>query len=246
MIVDDRTREEAAEWFAVLRRGPMSVEERTAFDAWRADPDNQRALDRMHELWGELSALDQPALGLRQPARPRRLAAIAAASALIVAGSLAVGFLLVQPRAAGAQIETRRGEQRTKTLPDGSVVALNVVTRLGYRIQPQRRAASLSEGEAAFFVRSDPHRPFVVQAGEYEISSSGGAFDVLNRDGTIEVAVSQGVVEVRSLASERWRLSLATLSSGQRLKLSAGAASRTAAVTSVPVQSVADWRSRTP
>ena len=80
MRLDEQTREEAAAWFSALRRGPMSIDERAAFDAWRADPVHQAALNHMHELWGEVSAIKE--LGVTvPPARPvvRRFAPAAAA-----------------------------------------------------------------------------------------------------------------------------------------------------------------------
>ena len=88
MRLDDKTREEAAAWFSALRRGPMPIEERAAFDAWRADPVHQAALNHMHELWGEVSAIKE--LGVTvPPARPavRRFATPSgSALALLVAG----------------------------------------------------------------------------------------------------------------------------------------------------------------
>ena len=43
MIRDERAREEAGHWFAIMRRGATTLEERKAFDRWRADATNQRA-----------------------------------------------------------------------------------------------------------------------------------------------------------------------------------------------------------
>jgi transmembrane sensor len=56
--------EEAARWFAALRRGVMTLEEREAFEQWQRRRENRDALAAMSELW---RALDGAVL----PPRPR-------------------------------------------------------------------------------------------------------------------------------------------------------------------------------
>lgn len=249
---DATTREEAAHWFAVLRRGPMSLEERARFDSWRADPANQRALDAMHELWGEVSAIK--ALGLQpRPAKIHRPTAVAAglAAAVVAVASLA-GVLLVSAPQAQAHIRTRIGEQETKTLPDGSVVAVNVATSLAYRMESHVRAVRLSEGEAAFFVKKSQVRPFLVDAGDYRVRSVGTAFDVRLRDGLLDVSVGEGVVEISAAHGPKAGQLLARVSGGEHVQLPAVAAEaaqpdapRKPEVKNAPAQSFAEWRLRT-
>lgn len=235
--LDDRIRNEAAAWFSALRRGLMSLEEREAFDAWRADPTNQAALNHMHELWGEVSAIKE--LGVTAPSPKSRAARIAGpVSAVLLAVTIGMGaaWWLGRPD----QVRTGVGEQRTATLEDGSVVALNVVTRIRYEMEPDVRAVSLPEGEAVFFVRKDPARPFLVTAGGYEIRAVGTAFNVRHRDGVVAVAVSEGVVAVRALTGPDAGREIARLPAGQQLRLGDGAP----ASAPVAVESVAQWRVR--
>jgi transmembrane sensor len=56
--------EEAARWFAVLRRGLMTLEERSAYEQWRRRRENRDALAAMGELWQSLE-------GAVLPSRPR-------------------------------------------------------------------------------------------------------------------------------------------------------------------------------
>ncbi len=243
--LDEVTREAAAQWFAVLRRGPMTLEERQAFDDWRAEPQNQRALDHMHELWGELSGLQ--ALGVEIPKsrtnRWRPAAGIGIAAAVVLSVGLGAG-LWWRSAGRGEQVSTRVGQQQTTSLPDGSVVALNVVTSLNYRMKPHQRSVRLEEGQAAFFVRKDKMRPFLVDAGDYEVRAVGTAFDVRRRDGEVDVAVSEGVVSVTALKGPRAGTELVRLSAGQRLKLAPAMENAALQVTTVPIESVAEWRMR--
>jgi transmembrane sensor len=238
MKLDDTTREEAAAWFAALRRGPMSLEERAAFDAWRADPRNQAALHGMHELWGEVSAIKELGVGVPSPAaaRWRRLAAGLAVAVALGGASL----LVLQPF--GQQVRTGVGEQRVANLDDGSVVGLNVVTRVSYDMnKPERRLVRLEDGEAVFYVRKNAQRPFVVRAGDYEIRALGTAFNVRCRDDLVDVAVIQGWVSVRAVSGPRAGEEIARLKAGEKLKLDPAQAPTPEPVA---VDSVAEWRLR--
>ena len=111
-------REAAAAWFAAQRRAVMSVEERAAFDDWRADPQNLAALNAMHELWGEMAAIKAAGPQLRASVRRRRIGFVAAAAAVAVAtvGAGAVSLAFLQPFAFGRTEKTRVGEQRTDAM----------------------------------------------------------------------------------------------------------------------------------
>jgi transmembrane sensor len=233
MRLDETTREEAAGWFAALRRGPMSLDERSAFDAWRSDPKNQAALAGMHELWGEVSALRELGVAAPKPARPaRRWAAIAASLAVLIGGG---GVALLHPF--GHTIRTHVGEQRTASLDDGSVVGLNVATKVSYDVTPERRSVRMDDGEAVFFVKKDPRRPFIVRAGGYQIRAIGTAFNVRCRDGGVDVAVMDGVVTIADLRGRK----LASLRAGERLRLDQDGKP---VVAPVAVASIAEWRLR--
>ncbi|MGE5500767.1 MAG: FecR family protein [Ignavibacteriales bacterium] len=230
--LDEVTRDEAAAWFAALRRGPMTLDERAAFDAWRSDPKNQAALGGMHELWGELSGLRDMGVTAPKPARPgRRWAAIAASVAVLIGGA---SVALLHPF--GHTIRTHVGEQRTASLDDGSVVGLNVATKVSYDITPERRSVRMDDGEAVFFVKKDTRRPFLVRAGDYRIGGTG-TFNVRCRDGDLDVAVTDGVLTVADLHGRK----LADLAAGQRLRLSPDGRP---VVTPVDAASVAEWRLR--
>lgn len=49
--------EAAARWFAALRRGVMSLEERAAYEAWRRDRRNAAAMAECEALWQALEAV---------------------------------------------------------------------------------------------------------------------------------------------------------------------------------------------
>jgi len=239
VIQDDQITSEAAAWFAAQRRGPMSVEEREQFDAWRSDWRNQAALDEMHQLWGEISSLRSISPPVRRSPLVRRAAA--AIFWLGVAGfaawSVAGGNVFAQ------SVHTEIGEQSTTTLGDGSVVALNVVTRVDYRIGAARRQVWLKDGEAMFFVQKDEAKPFIVHAGDYDIRATGTAFNVLHRDGMTEIAVSEGSVVVQSQAALGANARTVSVVAGQKLVLRSHAPTKRDLEPATP-SSIAEWRMR--
>jgi len=240
MFLNDDIHEEAARWFAAQRRGPMSLDERQAFDAWRTDPLHQAALNRMHEVWGELAAVGSVASRTdHRPIRRHRRTAIAAVLVLGVTGlTLGAGWRLHQPSAM-----TGVGEQRSQELPDGSILALNVVTKARYDINARERLVHLSEGEATFVVHKDPERPFLVRAAGYEVRAVGTAFNVRNRDHSLDVAVKEGVVQVRRLAGNDKPV---FLRAGQRLQIrdTAHLAQTPLKISEISPGAVDEWRQR--
>jgi transmembrane sensor len=49
--------EEAARWFAALRRGVMSLDERAAYEDWRRDRANRAAFAELEQTWDSLDAI---------------------------------------------------------------------------------------------------------------------------------------------------------------------------------------------
>lgn len=234
--------EQAAAWFAAQRAGVMLIEQREAFDLWRTDPRNQAALDRMHELWGELAVLKLSGpMPRKTPPFPWRAIAAAAVMVAVVGGT--VGWLTL-PR--DPVIETIAGQQKSQSLPDGSLVAVNVASELSYAIRDDARVVKMGEGEAAFAVKADPEKPFVVHAGDFEVRAVGTAFNVRRRDGVIEVAVSEGKVQICSGSGSDAGAILATLGAGQLMRFpdSRTPGQFTVVPTTIPTEQISEWRMR--
>jgi transmembrane sensor len=236
--------DQAAAWFAAERAGMMLVEQRAEFDAWRADPRNQTALDDMRSLWRELEVLKghEPAPKKVAPVRSR-LPFVAAVACALVTGLVATALLL---RPEPNVIVTADGQQRTETMPDGSVVAVNVASNVSYSFTDTARIVTLVNGEAAFSVKADPGKPFVVRVGDFEVRAVGTSFNVRERDGSIQVAVSEGRVVLCRATATGEQVVFAYLNAGELLKLpdATGSGFASAAPVSVPPSNVSEWRMR--
>jgi transmembrane sensor len=233
--------DQAAAWFAAERAGLMLAEQRAEFDAWRADPRNEAALAAMRDLWDDMAVLKtktSPA-----PAKRRIVLPVAAALILIVLGG---AFAARMIRFNDASIQTIAGQQKTQSTPDGSVIAVNVASSVSYRITAASRVVRLKDGEAAFMVKPDPARPFVVRVGDYEVRAVGTAFNVKQRSGAIQIAVSEGKVQICRLGQDGLPMELTSLSAGQLVRFPAkySEAGFTATPREVAPGQVAEWRMR--
>ncbi|MDP3736412.1 MAG: FecR domain-containing protein [Hyphomonadaceae bacterium] len=235
--------DQAAAWFAAERAGVMLVEQRVALDAWRADPRNQAALDAMYELWDDLAVLKGNEPAPRKVAQ-RSLLPIAAAVLVLVIGGVAASSWFGRP--GDTTITTFAGEQKTQSMPDGSVIAVNVASGLTYKVTDSQRLVTIKSGEAAFSVRPDAAKPFVVRAGTIEVRAVGTSFNVRERDGLLQVAVSEGKVQICKVAASGDVSVLAVLVAGQLLEMPVtfdGAMPALSPI-SVPAAQVSEWRMR--
>lgn len=236
--------DQAAAWFAAERAGMMLVEQRAEFDAWRADPRNQAALDAMRELWDDLAILKGQAPAPKRAPVRRRMAPIAAAIIALLIGSVALITLLLS--SADTPIVTANGQQQTRSMPDGSVLAVNVASAVSYKFTEARRTVKLSDGEAAFLVKPDAKRPFVVRVGDIAVRAVGTSFNVRQREGIIQIAVSDGKVELCRVAASGEEVVFANLNAGELLQLPRNLPQVLPAAIPVPIPpaQVAEWRMR--
>lgn len=200
-----RADREAADWFAKLGSRSISNEALGQFEAWRRESANVAAYNRIERVWqsaGRLTgdadiqraakdALRRPPAKRVSMARPLVLGGLAIASVAIVS-------LAIWQTSARTTFSTGVGEQRPITLADGTSVRLDTNSAMRVRYARGTRTVILDRGQAFFDVISDPDRPFIVEAGETSVVALGTSFDVRRDDGTVEVTLVSGSVEVKA------------------------------------------------
>lgn len=223
---------EAAEWHG--RLGGRNVDARMIEDffTWRQSPANAEAYRRVETVWsgaGKLAADPQvnealeAAFSRRTQRRrpPRLLLGLAAVGA---AAALAGGFSFwLQSRTV---FSTGVGEERLVQLADGSSVRLDTASRVRVRFDGDRRFIELQEGQAFFTVAHDAGRPFVVAAGDAQVTALGTVFDVRREAAGVKVVLVSGAVEVADKTGAAKRMT-----AGQQARVTkAGVATRAADV----------------
>ncbi|OGU65134.1 MAG: hypothetical protein A2440_03005 [Stygiobacter sp. RIFOXYC2_FULL_38_25] len=135
---------------------------------------------------------------------------------LIVVASVGLSFLIeqhstkknrlvsfVEPATKYLEVKTNRGEKLSVTLPDGSKVHLNTLSKLTYpETFGERTRDVVLEGEAYFSVASNKEKPFSVKSGNVLTVVTGTEFDIKNRGERISVVVVKGSVNTFSPTKE--------------------------------------------
>ncbi|MDQ8027449.1 MAG: FecR domain-containing protein [Brevundimonas sp.] len=198
--------QEAAEWHMRLGERRVSTETLEAFFAWRAVPENDDAYRRVETVWAASGALagdaaiaaavaeamDRRRSGRTRFGSPRTVfGAAAAVTAAVVLGLAGWGWW-----SGRGVVSTAVGEQRVVQLADGSEVRLDTGSAIRVRFSEGQRRIELERGQALFEVAHDASRPFVVSAGETEVTAVGTVFDVRRVDGGARVTLVSGVVDV--------------------------------------------------
>lgn len=88
-------------------------------------------------------------------------------------------------------------EVKADTLPDGSIAILNKNTFLSYpsSFKGKTRKVKL-KGEAFFDVKPNAEKPFVIDVNDVQVKVVGTSFNVRSFNGTTEVIVETGIVQV--------------------------------------------------
>jgi transmembrane sensor len=196
-----RARAEASVWIVRLHGAQRSPELEAGFRRWlAANPENATEFERVTAVWE--AAPHASIAGMPRVAHLGRISsnswrwAIAATLLLVVA----TGVLLDYRPERDPEYVTAIGEQRTVPLDDGSRIALNSNSKIKIEFTAERRAVHLLRGEAFFDVAHDQERPFVVIAGDNQVTAVGTAFEVRYEPDHIDVILVEGKVNVISTA----------------------------------------------
>jgi transmembrane sensor len=157
--------------------------------------------------------------------------------------------------------ETAVGAFQKLDLPDGSVAQLNTDTAIDATFTAHERRVRGVRGEVHFTVSSDPARPFIVAAGPVAVRAIGTAFNVRQREGAVEILVTEGRVRLDEIAKGQSLLPAPApaaeptlLVAGERATVAVPANSETSTPTSIlatvekvtapEVQRVLAWQER--
>lgn len=257
----------ASAWLARRDRGDWSVQSQAQLDAWLRESTAHRvAFLRLEAAWrcsDRLKALGagvptgvvpgRGAWGLPSPPapqhtrtaptqRPRWLVrGIAAGCALAALAALTLGwrhYSAVQQFAYGTAI----GVLQNITLPDGSAITLSSDSRILVTLSRGERHIDLQRGEAFFEVAKNPHRPFVVSAGDRRAIAVGTRYDVRRDDAGMRVVVTQGLVRLESDNGPGGRRQPTTLLPAGSVALASDAGVTVSADSVQHAKELLDWR----
>lgn len=225
--------------------GECNPEEKGRVEAWIAvDAANQKEFEKLRVLWEESRKIssqstinadeawerfrqlrdkqdrgDLPAKVVSLQSSKTRWLSVAAGVIVL----LGVGFLLkwmLNPvesvQVAMVKIQSASGTI-TDTLPDGSVITLNKNSTVEYPAVFADSSRQLKmEGEVFFDIAKNASKPFIINTSTADIKVVGTSFNVKSKQGSTEVIVETGIVEV---LYNRKKLALAA---GKKVKVTEG------------------------
>ncbi len=222
------------EFLAKWLSGEISPEERTEFE-------NSSQGQEFAEILSSIDKLSFPAYDVEAELRKQKASQkvntkvrsltpiwrMAVAAVLVL--SISLVYFLSRPNY--EVFKTAYGERQTITLPDNSVVTLNVNSTLKYDPDDfDTNRKLLLEGEAFFQVTKGAY--FEVDTDKGTVKVLGTSFNVIQRNDNLAVQVYTGVVRVNSRKVER------TLEKGDGLRLEGN---KTVKFWKIEVQEQPDW-----
>ncbi|OJX03905.1 MAG: iron dicitrate transport regulator FecR [Burkholderiales bacterium 70-64] len=212
-----RAMEQAAEWYALLRSGEATDDDRALWEAWLdGDPDHRRAwryVEAVSRGFEPLRATPDPrctadnlwAAHARTLQRRRLLACVA-----VLAGTGSLGWIAWRhtplPAAAlawTADHHTATGEVREVVLADGTRVWLDTGSAFDEDYRPHYRRLRLLAGAILVDTAGDPRRPFFVDTPQGRLRALGTRFTVRLGSEETFLAVYAGAVEVSTGSGAR-------------------------------------------
>ncbi|HET7896861.1 MAG TPA: FecR domain-containing protein [Flavisolibacter sp.] len=196
--------------------GEAGPEETQAVESWAAEsPEHHAYLNQFRLVW-ETSKQLAPVLAADENAAWKRLKARMgkkevpvrtifhstgwlriAALFVIVAGAALIFYLGNQEKPVQEILAKATNQTLVDTLSDGSVVTLNKHSSLSYpnRFEGKQRDVVL-KGEAFFSVTPNKDKPFFIRVNDVTVKVVGTSFNIRSNNGTTEVMVETGVVDV--------------------------------------------------
>ena len=209
--------EEAGAWLIKLDGDSApSADELASLREWLLrSPVHREQLGSLADFWGKMNVLTELAVPLGHPERranrslgessrhamPKFARAGFVTAVLVIGiGIAATYWLRPDPFiSSNGFYATAVGQQQSTTLADGSVVLLNTNSQIRVDYNNNFRNIRLLQGEAHFTVAKSATRPFRVYARDGRVEAVGTAFSVYLKGDSVDVTVTEGMVELASI-----------------------------------------------
>ncbi|MFM8341560.1 MAG: FecR family protein [Methylomonas sp.] len=223
----DQARDEAINWFLHLQDELGGNLDNPQFQLWlMASPEHRSAFQAIEQQWQWIERFKQQNFPAKTEAllfrpektnkanrlRYKKWLNLSLAASIV----MAIGLGLFSPQGLYGLSHTYRvekGENKTIVLTDGSTIDLNTNSEVNVHFNHSLRKVELIRGEAFFTVQHNPLRPFNVHVANVTLRDIGTAFNVYQKADQVNVAVEEGIVEVKNQSSQ------SLVNAGQQAKI---------------------------
>jgi len=147
------------------------------------------------QIWDELQGKIQSDAARSKKPKLRNIFYYSAAAVLFL------GMLIFINTSANEELIVKAGEHKKISLPDGSEVIINSVSKLSYSVKNwQKERLVQLEGEAFFKVKKGSR--FMVESANGKVEVKGTVFNVYSRAKLMEVKCTEGIVAVSSTKNQ--------------------------------------------
>lgn len=195
--------EQAANWAELSNS--LSDEQQQQLGTWLGEaPEHRDAYEKCLKIWRsnelenmlEEQAEQLPVVSHKPMTKWLWVSAFCSIFLLI-----AVNFLVLQSPSKPKSViaKTSTSQSRYVDLPDGSAMKIGPQSSLSYLFTNHSRKVELSQGESLFSVQHlSDNKPFIVDAGDTQVTVTGTEFSVDKNDFGTQVIVVHGSVHVEN------------------------------------------------
>lgn len=202
-MISPEIQKTATEWYIRLHDPDATAQDKRAFEQWLAvSSHHQEAWAAIQQVDSPFHGLD-PAIGhsvlLQPPHQAGRRQVLKAIGIVFVLGSSGALVYRTRPwQTMLADYATSKGERRTWTLPDQTVIVLNTGTTVDTRYDALHRIIILTRGEIMVQTGhpAGVQVPFQVQTRHGMVTALGTRFSVRDHGSHISVNVFEHAVSV--------------------------------------------------
>lgn len=207
--------DEAVKWLVLMNSGHFNDVDAKRCAQWRSQStEHQRiweSVEKLNQQLGSIpSEVGMPVLNRRRTQQNRRTLLKAVGAAVVVPGTVWVGYRAVPWQTLGAEYKTGAGERRDLTLADGSQLNINTSSAVDVAFNSVQRVILQRAGEILVQTATDNKpggsRPFIVKTEQGSMQALGTRFIVRTHPQSTTLTVLEGAVRIRPARTQETRI----------------------------------------
>lgn len=212
MNLENEINKKANLWVIKEQEG-LSLDEKKELEVWLKNKYNKKAFDENKQLLHDCLCLDEAFINeIETEALSNNTTSLFFQNIKYIAASIAAVFIIVfslftfndyNKPSFNHEYLTLNEKNLNITLPDNSIIDLDIKSEMKIAYFKDRRTVDLIKGKALFSVSKDKTKPFIIKSGKTSIEVIGTKFEVINVNNNTTVNVLEGLVKISHIYNEK-------------------------------------------